>query len=657
MARVRPFLIPLATGVLFAILTVAVYSLGIRGGFMFDDFPNIVDNLGVQPSHADLRSLVNAALASPASDFKRPLASLSFALNFLAFGMNPAAMKLTNIILHLVNAWLVYLLTAAIFRAVRGRTENQDRMAAVLIAGGWALLPINLTAVLYVVQRMESMANIGVLIGLIGYVAGRRRMLEGGRGLFVALGSVIAGTALGVLAKETAVMTPLYAFLIEIYIFRGQRPPLAPRPGIDRRIAAFYVVTLALPFIAGMAWLGPSLLRPESWARRDFTLSSRLLSEARIIVDYIAWTITPAPGGLSFYHDDFVTSRSLVSPWSTLPSVLLIAALVATAWYLRRRSPLIGLGIALFLGCHTLTGTILPLELIYEHRNYFASIGLLIAIVTALRGTMASIRGNHEPALPVVRAGVLAVLFVWWTALTAMTASAWNDPLSLARELAFRAPASPRAQYELGRTYIIYSRYDRNSPFTKLAYAPLEAAASLPGTSILAEQALIFMNAKMKLPVKDAWWDGLIAKLHATPPTIQDESALDALSKCVREQGCELPTQRLLDAYLAAVSHPGPSARLLAMYANFAWSTLDDPKLALTVQRQAVDRDPRESAYRIGLTRMAIRAGDVETARQQITAIQAMNVAGRFDEDLAGLQSAIQQAQASPASSKTAENQ
>jgi hypothetical protein len=179
----------------------------------------------------------------------------------------------------------------------------------------------------------------------------------------------------------------------------------------------------------------------------------------------------------------------------------------------------------------------------------------------------------------------------------------------------------------------------------------------LPGTSILAEQALIFMNAKMKLPVKDVWWDSLIAKLRASPATIQDESALDALSKCAHEQGCELPTQRLLDAYLAAVSHPDPSARLLAMYANFAWNTLGDPKLALAVQRQAVDRDPRESAYRIGLTRMALRAGDVGTARQQVAAIQAMNVAGRFDDDLTGLQSAIDQARASPASSKSIDDQ
>ena len=641
MPKFRPYALPLASGLLFALLVIAVYSLGVGGGFMFDDFPNIVDNKGVQPRHADLPSLLNAALASPASDFKRPAASLSFALNYLATGLDPAGMKLTNVALHLVNAWLLYLLMAAIFRALRGTPDNRDRMTAVLIAAGWALLPINLTAVLYVVQRMESLANLGVLAGLLGYVTGRRRMLEGGRGLFVALGSVLAGTALGALSKETAVMTPLYAFLIEIYIFRGKRPPQATKAGVDRRLVAFYTLSLALPFVAGMAWIGPSLLRPESWARRDFTLLTRLLSETRIVTDYIAWTLIPTPQGLSFYHDDFQVSQSLFSPWTTLPSVLVLVALAIGAVALRRRAPLVGLGIALYLGCHLLTGTVLPLELIYEHRNYFASAGLLIALVCAFRGAMSSV-------LPVpffaIRCALLAVLFVWWTAMTAMTAHAWNDPLTLARELAYRAPKSPRAQYELGRTYIIYSRYDKNSPFVRMAYTPLEAAAALPGTTILPEQAMIFMNAKMGLPIKDEWWESLQAKLRKAAPTIQDESALDSLSKCISDMGCKIPTQPLVDAFLLALAHPNPSPRLLAMYANFAWSVIDDRALALSVQRKAVEAAPNEMAYRTGLARMAIQTGDIRTAQAQVAAMRSANVGGRYDDDIEPLEVSIDNA-------------
>lgn len=640
MPKFRPYILPLASGLLFAILVVAVYSLGVGGGFMFDDYPNIVENPGVQPKHVNVPTLLNAALASPASDFKRPAASLSFALNYLVTGLDPVGMKLTNVAFHLANAWVLYLLMAAVLRVLRGNRDDRDRLTAVLIAAGWALLPINLTAVLYVVQRMESMANLCVLAGLLGYVVGRRRMLEGGRGLFIALGSVLIGTALGVLSKETAVMTPLYAFLIEFFVFRGQNPPQAAR-GIDRRLVAFYVLTLALPFIAGMAWIGPSLLRPESWARRDFTLSTRLLSEARIVVDYIAWTLTPTPQALSFYHDDFRISQGLLSPWTTLTSVLAIAALATGAIVLRRRSPLVGLGVALFLACHTLTATILPLELIYEHRNYFASIGLLIALVSALRDVTAN---AAERPLSLVRGALLAILFSWWTAMTAMTAHAWNDPLTLARELAYRAPQSPRAQYELGRTYIIYSHYDKDSPFVRMAYIPLETAAALPGTTILPEQAMIFMNAKMSLPIKDEWWESMQTKLRKAPPTIQDESALDSLSKCISDMGCKMPAQRVLDAFLTAIAHPNPSPRLLAMYANFAWNILNDRTVALSAQRRAVEAAPNEMTYRTGLARMAIRTGDIQTAKAEVAAMRSVNVGGRYNDDIDSLEVSIDNA-------------
>ena len=69
--------------------TIAVYWSGLSGGFLFDDYPNIVENRGVQPPDASLPSLVRAALSSPSSEFKRPLASLSFAANYLATGLDP----------------------------------------------------------------------------------------------------------------------------------------------------------------------------------------------------------------------------------------------------------------------------------------------------------------------------------------------------------------------------------------------------------------------------------------------------------------------------------------------------------------------------------------------------------------------------------------
>jgi hypothetical protein len=574
------------------------------------------------------------------------------------------------------------------------------------------LLPINLTAVLYVVQRMESMANLFVLAGLIGYIAGRRRMLaavpDAARdnhrewsGLLLCVVSIILPTLLGLLAKETAVMLPLYAVLVEWAIFRWRkrvtyivderfpsreslaaasqsavgralpadaspnalpdesrhetagsaRPTRAaqsrndlpreesagsPRPtetatqGKDWRVITLFLVVLVLPMLVGLSWLVPGLLKPAAWATRDFTLSTRLLSEARIVTDYIGWTLLPTPNALSFYHDDFQVSTGLLSPWTTLTSIILLTALTASLPWLRRRQPLVALGLSLFLGCQLLTGTILPLELIYEHRNYFASFGLLLALVPLL-----AVPRSRPFALP--RHTLLAGLIVCWATLTAFTAYAWGDSLRLAEDLASRAPESPRAQYELGRTYIIYSHYDPTSPFTRLAYAPLEASAALPNSSILPEQALLFMNARMRLPLDDAWWNSMIGKLQAHTPGVQDESSLAALTQCARERRCDLPTQRMVAAFNAALAHPKPNPRLLATYGDYAWNVLNDRKLGLQMTAAAVAASPSEPAYQITLIRMLAALGRRMEAQQAFGNLANLNIGGRLDGDLAAL--------------------
>jgi hypothetical protein len=638
------------------IVTLAVYWPGLSGGFVFDDYPNIVDNHGVQPSSASFSSLVGAALSSPSSEFKRPLASLSFAANYLISGLDPYWMKLTNLAIHLLNGLLVFLLARGLLLIVsagaRSRAPAETMtgagkragLIAALITASWMLLPINLTGVLYVVQRMESMANLFVLLGLLGYVAGRRRMLtevahtamgivptrreraSGIRGYLLCAASIVACTGVGALAKETAVMLPLYAALIEWLIFGFQRPDGRR----DLRVISLFGIVLALPLVAGLAWLMPGLLRPETWATRDFTMRTRLLSEARIVVDYISWTLLPTPNALSFYHDDFRISTGLLAPWTTLASAVSLGALVALMVWLRRRQPLAALGIGLFLGCQLLTGTIIPLELIYEHRNYFASFGLMMAIVPLL----AAPRGE---AFTLPRHVLLGALLVCWTALTALTAYAWGNPLRLAEDLASRAPQSPRAQYELGRTYIVYSHYDPASPFTALAYAPLEKSAGLPQASILPEQALIFMNSRMHLPIKDAWWDSLTAKLKAHQPGVQDESSLGALTQCDRERRCDLSKKRMVEAYLAALSHPNPSARLLSMYGDYAWNILGDHTLGERMTADAVKTAPNEPAYRITLIRMLAVQGRSVEARAALTELEALNVGGRLNQTLGEL--------------------
>ena len=647
------------------LLTAAVYWPGLYGGWLFDDYPNIVDNPGVQPHEASIPALVRAALSSPASDFKRPLASLSFAANYLVDGLDPWGWKLTNLVLHLLNGVLVFLLAKALLHccvrspshATERPTEKYVGRVALLSATSWMLLPINLTAVLYVVQREESLANLFVLLGLIGYVAGRRAMLaitsgeKGNSGSYrggftLCILSLILPTGIGVWAKETAIMLPLYAFLTESIVFQFKRP-VDTSTRTDWKVVILFTITLLLPMILGIAWLLPKVLSADSWATRDFTLSTRLLSEARIVCDYLAWTLLPSPDELSFYHDQFHISHGLLSPWTTLPSMFGLIMLAILAFFLRLRQPLVALGISLYLGSHLLTGTVLPLELVYEHRNYFASFGVLLAIAPLLAAvpSVAQLEQHErQPALALPRRTFLICLLLWWSCLTALTAHAWGDSLHLAMELAARAPNSPRAQYELGRTYIIYSHYDPASPFTQLAYAPLERAASLPNSSILPQQALIFMNSRMRLPVNETWWASMVERLRSTKPTIQDESSLQALAQCLHDQACHFSKEHLNHAFQAALAHPDPSARLLAMYGNFAWNDLDNRTLGEQMTAAAVRAAPGESAYLTTWARMLIAERRFAEAQAAVQRLDALNVGGHLSGSIDELKNQLSEA-------------
>ncbi len=677
----RAFRSPWLWLALALLLTTAIYWPGISGGWLFDDYQNIVYNHDMQITDLHLSSLIKAALSSGVGDFKRPLASLSFALNYRATGLDPYWMKLTNVVIHLLNGLLVFVLTRALLRSsCRGKSpipvgaasaanglplyamgstaakslatevapafKGRD-MIAVLVAAAWMLLPINLTAVLYTVQRMESLANLFVLLGLIGYVAGRRRMLAGADagGLALCTASLVVATALGLLAKETAVMLPLYALLVEWALFRGMRVDTGvPGGRRDWRIASLFLIVLVLPMLVGLGWLLPGLLKPEAWAARDFTMRTRLLSEARIVLDYVQWTLLPTPRALSFYHDDFVISSGWLTPWTTLASVLGLVALAGLTAWLRRRAPLAALGLALFLGCHLLTGTILQLELIYEHRNYFASFGLMLALVPLLAapesnpadGAASAGKRGEIVALPYARLRclMLGLLLIFWASQTALAARVWGSPLRLTQVLAALAPDSPRAQYDLGRSYSVYTNYDPTSPFTPLAFAALEHAASMSPSTILPEQALIFMSAKMKLPIKDAWWNSVIAKLKAHPISQQDQGAVIALSTCAANHHCALPIPRMLDMFLAALDHPNPTAELQAHYGAYAWFVMGDEALGERMTAAAVAVDPTYPAYRVALIRMLAAQGRTADAQSALHQLEALNVGGSLDQTL-----------------------
>jgi hypothetical protein len=546
------------------------------------------------------------------------------------------------------------------------------------------LLPINLMAVLYVVQRMESLCQVFVLAGLWAYLHGRWMMLtaESARrdrwGLALAVSGIVLGTVLGLTSKETAVLLPVFAFLAEWILLKFSRSALHPSPtgrgaggegtGLaissmetepspapsghplpmgegksrtDKRIWTLFTVTLFIPAVLGFLWLLRGALRPGALAGREFTLAQRLLTEPRVLVDYLHWTLLPDPMVLSLYHDEIQISTGLLTPWTTLGAILLLAALIGVAIWLRNRRPLVSLGIGWFFAAQLLTATIIPLELVYEQRMYFASIGVLLAVGALLLGL------RWKIALPLLRGFVVAVALLWFAVATNLRAQEWSNPLRLAVAEANRHPDSARAVYEAGRLLLIASNYQPGKALEE-SWKYLRQAAAIPGSSALADQAMIMIADHHREGADDAYWDSMAHKLRDQPIRQEDISALISLTNCYKADICKFDVAQLQRAYEAALSRPHPIARLNGAYADFQRDILHNDKLAEVYLARAVAGDPGESAYRVDLAVLYARNGQTEKALQQIDALRRMNLAGRLDGQIATLERLAERGRTTP---------
>jgi len=626
--------IPLALAAI-VVVTALVYLPGLNGGYVFDDYPNIIDNAALHVTHLFWKDWMAAMLSSPSSALHRPLAMLTFAVNYYFTGLDPEPMKLTNIGIHLLNVLLVFGLARSLLSTAVGDDERLQRRvgwAALFACACWALHPINVMAVLFVVQRMESLCHVFVFAGLWAYVAGRARQRRGESGWLLVLGGILGGTALGLLAKESAALVPVYALCLEVCIF-GFRGPTDRR---DSRILWLYVVVLILPAIVGIAWLLPAFTQPGAFLSRNFTIGQRLLTEPRVVLDYLRWILLPDLSQFGLDHDDYVVSHGLWSPPSTLFALLGIAGLLAASAILRKGRPLIALGILWFLCAQILTATVIPFELVFEHRNYFASLGICLALADLLL-FVPSAKGVVQKWTPAVAVG-----FVFLCAFTTyIRASEWANPLLFANTEAAKHPQSPRATYGLARALIVATRYNPKSPLVAPTLEALEHARSVPDSGILPDQAALLFAAHTGMPIDPGLWTDMQAKLRQHPLGPEEISSLQSLTDCALTRKCMFDPNAMLATFWAAMSH-GDNPELLHVYGNYVLNILGDGSLAMRVWKQASKLAPNDPQYRISVIKLLIAQGRYDEARTDIAELRNLGSLGQDAKDADTLDKRLQ---------------
>lgn len=525
-------------------VTALAYIPGLSGQFIFDDlgnFENLDDwaagNIGWQQTIMD----------HPAGPLGRPLAMATFLANTAVSGVDPFAFKLTNLILHLVIGVLLF----AIMRRLTTREPNlapRAELAALAITAIWLLHPLMVGTVLYAVQRMAMLAALFMLLAVLSYLHGRS-LLESGhirRGAAWIFTAVPIFTLFGALSKENALLAPLVCAAIELTFFR-EKHCNTKRPAA----AKFFLVLCGLVFllIPATLWVVKPDFYLESFQNRPFTLVERLLTQGRVLFDYVGQLLLPRGSQMSLFRDDYTVSTDLLTPWTTLVAWVGWVSVMSGAWLAKNAVPGVIAGLAIFLIGHAMESSIFPLLIYFEHRNYFPAIGLFLAVASIVCWLYDRLRHRiKQPA----RAGIAAMvsIILVLSATTFVRAMTWSSNETLLWQSLDNYPDS-----RTSRIAIAELEMNRNPPNVASALVHYSYLTQLdrPSTRIIGHLGRIAAScfSHQRAPSQS------IESIESEPPeSIEADfiEAVDAATRIVITENCDaIQPAKLGDAVLKII--------------------------------------------------------------------------------------------------------
>lgn len=503
---------------------ILIYANTLDSPFFFDDLDCIRHN----PIIKNLKYFYGSASVDGLSIgediknnfFMRPVAYLTFALNYHCHGLNVKGYHAINIAIHISNTLLVYMLihlTISAFRAQQAPSSDNNLVGhfVSLMPLYGALLfmthPLQTQAVTYIVQRFTSLSTFFYLASLVVYARYRLHHLRN-HSLFCYM--------LALILTISAMKTASYAFTLPITILIYELMFLSGN--LKKRLKnllPFFLTMLIVPWtVIGLAKetkKSTVAAMDEAINLMNFTGVSRhdyLITQFKVIVKYMQLLIFPVEQNLD-YDYPFSTSFFELKVLLGLSIILTLVGLGFWQLYISRNDRSIGgllsrlfaFGIFWFFICISISSSIIPIDdPIFEHRAYLPSVGFFMA---SLAGTalalrrLARIRRRFYQAVHVS----FILIVVALSAATVLRNNVWADELTLYQDIALKSPNKARARNNFGVALLKNDRFeealhefhvalaiapgyfisDRNIGVTLLKAGHYEAAATHFGNLLL----------------------------------------------------------------------------------------------------------------------------------------------------------------------------
>jgi tetratricopeptide (TPR) repeat protein len=393
------------------------YANVLNGSFQFDDYNVIVDEPHVQSWVGWFANLGSGI---------RPLLKLSYTLNW-TMGTGVIGFHLTNLLIHLANAWLVYRLAQLFVQQQWQQAKLQS--VPLVVALLFAVHPIHTEAVSYISGRSASLMTLLYLAGFLSYIRGRQngdwKLLYAATPLFFLL---------ALATKETAVTFPLALLAWELCC--GGRW----RSAIMQMWPSWVLLCSALLFFV----LNDSYLSQMQHSAGLNTLQGNLATQLAAFAYLMKQWLLPLWLNID---PDLPMLTHLTA--ALLPLSIFIAAVVLTLLCWRKR-PWIAFALAWAMLQLIPLYLLLPrIDIGNERQLYLASWPLLLALVIEMKLWL-----DGKPFRLAA-----AALLLGFISLTIMRNQAYASEISLWEDTVRKSPDKARVHNNLGHAYLQAQRY------------------------------------------------------------------------------------------------------------------------------------------------------------------------------------------------------
>ncbi|MBU0485646.1 MAG: tetratricopeptide repeat protein [Proteobacteria bacterium] len=440
---------PIWLCLLLLVLTcLLVYANNYQGEFIFDDFVAIVDNPGVHSLYP-VAPLLKPPPNTPLS--ARPVATISFALNYAVGGLDVRGYHLVNNLIHLLAGLALFGLIRATlllprFSETHGSEANTYGLAVALL---WLVHPLNSEAVDYLSCRTELLVGLFYLATM--FFAAMAFKAEWPRNWMVA---AVAVCALGMGSKEVMVSAPLLVVLYD-RLFAAGSFGAALR---QRRV--FYLGLAATWLVVAFYQMdnprGDSVL----FNTPGLSVLDYFRTQLTVIVHYLRLCFWPNP--LILDSQDWPIVREF-SAALILPLLLLAGFGFAIVLGFLRRSWWSILG-AWFFAILAPTSSFIPIvtEIVSERRMYLPLAALVVLVVFTFDYAWRWVVGHVYSggmAVRIVPALVLIAIVTLFGSMTYARNLDYRTKVTIWGDTVAKRPGNSRAQENLGKALMEEGRY------------------------------------------------------------------------------------------------------------------------------------------------------------------------------------------------------